>query len=113
MPCLLPLAPAHRPRIIASVCRPPHCKDRFLAPRTRRRLRLRLGVSMAEMARVGSGASPEVGVSGESDAILGGEESPGARREAARWVPVETALNRMVSVSWDGAADALVKITLA
>ncbi|KAL6634980.1 hypothetical protein ACP70R_027651 [Stipagrostis hirtigluma subsp. patula] len=50
---------------------------------------------MAEMARVGSGASPEVGVFGEGDAILGGEELPGRRREATRWAPVEAALNRM------------------
>uniref|UniRef100_A0A0A9E729 Uncharacterized protein n=1 Tax=Arundo donax TaxID=35708 RepID=A0A0A9E729_ARUDO len=113
MPCLLLLAPAPRLCLVALVSQPPHCKDRFLAARTRRRPRLRLGVRMAEMARVGSGASPEVGVSGESDAILGGEESPGARREVARWAPVEAALNRMVSVSWDGTADALVKIRLA
>ena len=29
--------------------------------------------------------------------MLGGEESPGQRREASRWAPVEEALNRMVS----------------
>ena len=54
---------------------------------------------MAEMVRVGSGGepSPEVGVSVESDPMLGGEESPGQRREASRWAPVEEALNRMVS----------------
>jgi hypothetical protein len=55
---------------------------------------------MSEMVRFGDGASLEVGVSGEGDAMLGGEESPGARREASRWSSVETALNRMVSVSW-------------
>jgi len=33
----------------------------------------------------------------ESDPMLGGEESPGQRREASRWAPVEEALNRMVS----------------
>uniref|UniRef100_A0A0A9DNH6 Phosphatidic acid phosphatase type 2/haloperoxidase domain-containing protein n=1 Tax=Arundo donax TaxID=35708 RepID=A0A0A9DNH6_ARUDO len=93
MPSLLLQLP--RPSLVASVSRPPHCKDRFLPPRARIRPRLRLGVRMAEMARVGSGASPEVGVSGESDAILGGKESSGAMREAARWAPVEAALNRM------------------
>ncbi|XP_062220042.1 lipid phosphate phosphatase epsilon 2, chloroplastic-like [Phragmites australis] len=95
MPCLLLPAPRPCSCLIASVSRPPHCKDRFLPPRTGRRPRLRLGVRMAKMARDESGASPEVGVSGEVDAILGGEESPGARREASRWAPVEAALNRM------------------
>jgi len=54
---------------------------------------------MAEMVRVGSGGEPlpEVGVSVESDPMLGGEESPDQRREASRWAPVEEALNRMVS----------------
>ncbi|KAK8462927.1 hypothetical protein SEVIR_1G293800v4 [Setaria viridis] len=98
MPCSLLPAPSPRPCLIASLRRPPHCKDRFLLPRTRRRPRLRLGyVRMAEMARVGSGevSSPEVGVSVESDPMLGGEESLGPRREASRWAPVEAALNRM------------------
>ena len=61
---------------------------------------MRLGVRMAETAWVESGcdgASPEVGVSVESDPMLGREESPGQRREASRWAPVEEALNRMVS----------------
>jgi hypothetical protein len=66
-----------------------------------------MGTRMSEMARFGDGASPEVGVSGEGDAMLGGEESPGARREAARWSSVEAALNRMVSVSWHGLMDLL------
>jgi hypothetical protein len=54
---------------------------------------------MAEMAMVGSGAEspPEVGVSVESDPMMGGEESPGPRKEASRWALVEAALNRMVS----------------
>ncbi|CAL5019074.1 unnamed protein product [Urochloa decumbens] len=97
MPCLLLPAPSPFPCLIASLRRPPRCKDRFLLPRTRRRPRLRLGVRMAEMARVGSGgeSSPEVGVSVESDPMLGGEESPGLRREASRWATVEAALNRM------------------
>ncbi|CAN6246425.1 unnamed protein product [Urochloa humidicola] len=97
MPCLLLPAPSPFPFLIASLRRPPRCKDRFLLPRTRRQPRLRLGVRMAEMARVGSGgeSSPEVGVSVESDPMLGGEESPGPRREASRWAPVESALNRM------------------
>ena len=57
---------------------------------------------MAEMARAGSGGepSPEVGVSVESDPMLGGEESLGQRREASRWALVEAELNRMVSFSW-------------
>ncbi|PAN07793.1 hypothetical protein PAHAL_1G363200 [Panicum hallii] len=99
MPCLLLPAPSPRPCLIASLRRPPRsCKDRFLLPGTRRRPRLRrLGLRMAEMARVGSGGEPlpEVGVSVESDPMLGGEESPGQRREASRWAPVEAALNRM------------------
>lgn len=73
----------------------PECKGRFLLPRRRPRTP-RLGVCMAEMARVGSGSSQEVEVSGEGDAILGGEKLPGPRREAAAWwAPVEAALNRM------------------
>ena len=60
---------------------------------------VRLGARMAETAWVESGcdgASPEVGVSVESDPMLGREESPGQRREASLWEPVEAALNRMV-----------------
>ena len=52
---------------------------------------------MAEMARVGSGSSQELG---EGDAFLGGEKlpSPGREEAAAAWRgPVEAALNRMVS----------------
>ncbi|CAO2047819.1 unnamed protein product, partial [Urochloa humidicola] len=98
MPCLLLPAPSPFPFLIASLRRPPRCKDdRFLLPRTRRQTKRRLGVRMAEMTRVGSGreSSPEVGVSVESDPMLGGEESPGPTREASRWAPVESALNRM------------------
>ena len=61
---------------------------------------MRLGARMAETAWVESGcdgASPEVGVSVESDPMLGGEESLGQRREASRWALVEAELNRMVS----------------
>lgn len=57
---------------------------------------------MVQMARFGGGASPEVGVPGEGDAMLGGEESPGARLEATRWSSVEAALNRRVSGSCHG-----------
>ncbi|KAL6911337.1 hypothetical protein ACP4OV_000142 [Aristida adscensionis] len=103
MRCLLPLllpAPRPRPCLTAPASRPPRCKDRFLPlpPGTRRRPRPRLGVRMAEMARVGGGAaaSPEVaGVAGEGDAMLGGEEVSGTRAGAARWAPVEATLNRM------------------
>jgi hypothetical protein len=60
---------------------------------------------MAEMVRIESGSQPrELGVSigEESDAFLVGERLPGPRRDAAasetNWrVPVEAALNRMVS----------------
>ncbi|KAF8729734.1 hypothetical protein HU200_017699 [Digitaria exilis] len=96
MPCLLLPAPPPRSCLIASVRRSPHRKDRFLRPRTRRRPRLWRCVSMTEMARVGSGGeSAEVGVPVESDPMLRGEESPGPRREASRWAPVEATLNRM------------------
>nr|CAB3503255.1 unnamed protein product [Digitaria exilis] len=99
MPCLLLPAPPPRSCLIASVRRSPHRKDRFLRPRTRRRPRLWRCVSMTEMARVGSGGeSAEVGVPVESDPMLRGEESPGPRREASRWAPVEATLNRMVKV---------------
>lgn len=51
---------------------------------------------MAEMARVGGGGEPpEVGISVESDPILGGEASSGPRREASRRSPVQATLNRM------------------
>ncbi|TVU28152.1 hypothetical protein EJB05_19661, partial [Eragrostis curvula] len=95
MPCLLLAASCPRSGLIASVTRPPHCKDRFLSPRVNRRPRLRVGVvRMAEMARIGGRPSPEIDVSGEGDAMLG-EGSPGVRREATLWAPVEAGLNRM------------------
>lgn len=111
MPCSLLSAAPPRSCLIASVRRPPHRKDRFLLPRTRRRPRLWRCVSMTEMARVGSGGeSTEVGVSLESDPMLRGEESPSPRREASRWAPVEAALNRMVSFfSWHRAMNVLGK----
>ncbi|XP_024317330.1 uncharacterized protein LOC100838102 isoform X3 [Brachypodium distachyon] len=77
--------------------RPPQCKDRLSLHRGRRpRAQRRLGVCMAEMARIGSGSSREAGVSdGESDPILRAE-LPGPGREAVSWwTPVEAALNRM------------------
>jgi hypothetical protein len=59
---------------------------------------------MAEMVRIESGSPPrELGVSigEEGDAFLGGDRLPGPKRDAAAsdaWrVPVEAALNRMVS----------------
>ncbi|KAG2651857.1 hypothetical protein PVAP13_1NG320700 [Panicum virgatum] len=85
-PRLLPTAPSSRRHL--------QCKEHLLLPR--RRPRVRLGARMAETAWVESGcdgASPEVGVSVESDPILGREESPGQRREASLWEPVEAALN--------------------
>jgi len=51
---------------------------------------------MAEMTRVGSGGEPpEVGVSMESDPLVGGDAPSRPRWEASRWAPVEAALNRM------------------
>ena len=56
------------------------------------------------MIRVGSGGEPpEVGVSMESDPLVGGDAPSRTRWEASRWAPVEAALNRMVSVSWHDA----------
>uniref|UniRef100_A0ACD5YL27 Uncharacterized protein n=1 Tax=Avena sativa TaxID=4498 RepID=A0ACD5YL27_AVESA len=83
-----------------------YCKGRLLSlPRSRRpRTRRRLGVCMAEMARIESGSPRELGISigEESEAFLGGERLTGPRRAAAAavgsetWrVPVEAALNRM------------------
>ncbi|KAJ1280627.1 hypothetical protein BS78_04G246900 [Paspalum vaginatum] len=96
MPCLLLRAPSPRCCLIASVSQPPHSKDRLFLPRTRRRPRQRLVLRMAEMVRVRSGGEPsEVGVSVESDPILGGEASSGARCETSRRAPLEAALNRM------------------
>ncbi|GJN21972.1 hypothetical protein PR202_gb09496 [Eleusine coracana subsp. coracana] len=95
MTCLLFATSSPRSYLSAPVSQRPHCKDRFLSPRVHQRPRLRLGVRMVEMARIGAGASPEVGVPGEGDAMLGVEESPGGRRKVARWSSVETTLNRM------------------
>jgi hypothetical protein len=65
---------------------------------------------MAEMTKVGSAGEPaEVGVSMESDPIVGGEAPSRPGWEASRWAPVEAALNRMVSVSWHDAVGVLGK----
>ncbi|AQK54546.1 Lipid phosphate phosphatase epsilon 2 chloroplastic [Zea mays] len=101
MPCLLfLLAPPPRPCLADSVSRSPlPNKYRFFLPQTRRRPSPRLGdgVRMAEMTRVWSGGEPlEVGVSMESDPIVGGEAPSRSRWEASRWAPVEAALNRMI-----------------
>jgi dolichyldiphosphatase len=105
MPCLsFLLAPPPRPCLADSVSRSPlPNKYRFFLPQTRRRPSPRLGdgVRMAEMTRVWSCGEPlEVGVSMESDPIVGGEAPSRSRWEASRWAPVEAALNRMVSVYW-------------
>ncbi|PWZ20023.1 Lipid phosphate phosphatase epsilon 2, chloroplastic [Zea mays] len=96
MPRLLLPAPSPRPCLNDTVRRPPLSKYRFFLPRTRRRPSPRLGVRMVEMTKVGSAGEPaEVGVSMESDPIVGGEAPSRPGWEASRWTPVEAALNRM------------------
>jgi dolichyldiphosphatase len=89
MPCLF--LPSSRPRLpltltSPSSCRRPQCRGHLLLPRRR------LGVRMAETARVG--------VAAEGDALHGGDAEPS--QEANGWAPVEAALNWAVSASWHG-----------
>nr|CAB3447642.1 unnamed protein product [Digitaria exilis] len=87
MSCLLRPSPWPRLALIAPSRRHhPLCKEHLLLPTRWPRVRLALGVRMAEMAMIqSSGALPE----GEGDAVQKG----GPSREANRWARVEAALN--------------------
>ncbi|CAL5054819.1 unnamed protein product [Urochloa decumbens] len=88
MPCSLQLpSPCPWPHLILTSpsCRHRQCKEHVLMLPLRRS-RVRLGVRMAEIARV-------VGVSAEGDATKARDEPRKPSQEADSWAPVEAALN--------------------
>lgn len=97
MSCLL--RPSPWPRLALTAPSTRHhqlCKEHLLLPTKWPRVRLALGVRMAEMAMIQSrGALPEAEGEGDADALQQG----GPWREANRWARVEAALNWAVSAS--------------